>query len=169
MSVEQLERFTRNFPIDEFRHESEQIRRETMEKVQQFRAGIAPKIINDLGDNEAAKIKARGIDDIDKISLYTMFYIIYDFSEEYYPNHKVALRLKYKYRHYIVSSYHRINVETITSLNNLIKSLWYGEFGNSSNCLQNYSFADNIPDDSDKYKLATWTAWDSMSLYFERR
>ncbi len=156
MSVAQLERFTKNFPMDEFRHESEQIRRETMEKVQQFRVEIVPKIINDLGDNEAAKIRARGIEDIDKISLYTMFSIIYDVSEEYYPNHKVALRLKYKYRNYIVSSHHRINVETITSLNNLIKSLWYGEF-------------DNIPDDSDKYKLATWTAWDSMSLYFERR
>ena len=169
MSVEQLERFTKNFPIDEFRHESEQIRRETMETVQRFRVAIAPKIINDLGDNEAVKIKARGIDDIDKISLYAMISIMYDISEEHYPNHKVALKLKYKYRNYIVSSYHRINIETITTLNNLIKSLWYGEFDNSSNCLQNCRFARNIPDDSDKYKIATWTAWDSMSLYFERR
>ena len=156
-SSDKLERFTRNFPMDKFRHESEQVRRATMEKVQEFRADIAPKRINNLGDVEAVKIKSSGSDDQDKVSLYAMISIIYSVSEQYYPNHKVGLVVEYKpnkYRDYLFPSYHHLDDETIALMQNLINSLWYGA-------------ELTISDDSDKYMLNTWNAWESMSIYFE--
>ena len=158
-SSDKLERFTRNFPMDKFRLESEEIRRLTMEKVQQFRSDVAPKKINPLGSVNAVVIKNRDDEIEDKSSLYAMISIIYAVSEQYYPNHKVVLEVNYKpnkYRDYLFPSHHHLDDETIALLENLIKHIWYGA-------------ELTIVDDSDKYMLNTWNEWESMSLYFERR
>ena len=156
-SSDKLERFTRNFPMDRFKHESKEVRELTMKKVQQFRSDTAPKKINKLLDVEAVEIKRKDNDIDDKSSLYAIISIIYNISEQYYPNHNVSLQVYYRpnnYRDYLFPSHHYLEEETIALLENLINHLWYG--------------ADlTILDDSDKYMLNTWNEWDSMMIYFE--
>ena len=156
-SSDKLERFTRDFPYLPFGYESEEIRRLTMEKVQRFRSEIAPKRINKLGDVEAAVIKHKDNEIEDKSSLFAMISILFAVSENYYPNHKVVLEVKYKpnqYRDYLFPSHHYIDDETVGLLTNLINYLWYGA-------------EITIMDDSDKYMLNTWNEWDSMLIYFQ--
>ena len=157
-SSDKLERFTRDFPYLPFGYESEEIRRLTMKKVQQFRSEIAPKRINKLDDVEAAVIKHKDNEIEDKSSLFAMISILYAVSENYYPHHKVVLEVRYRpnpYRDYRFPSHHYLdNDETVPLLHNLINSLWYGD-------------EPIIIDKSGEYILDTWNSWDSMLFYFQ--
>ena len=153
---DKLERFTTNFPMDKFRLESEEIRKLTMDKVQQFRSDIAPKKINKLEDVEVVHINRRDDEIEDKSSLYAMISILYAVAEQYYPNHKISLQIMYrpnKYRDYLFPSHHYINDETKALLENLINHIWYGA-------------ELTVMDDSDKYMINLTNEWDSMCICF---
>ena len=149
---DRLSRYTHDFPFDQFKKESVEIRLLTMRKAQDFKLNSLPPRHQDT------KIE-RTYDEIqDKSSLYALIDTIYAIATQIYKKYHIVLEICYQPfedPEIVIPEYYTLNEETVSKLNALVNEIWFGE--------RKVEY-----DESDKYMLPALSDWTKMTILFER-
>ena len=148
-SISRLRNYINRFPLPEFAEESTRVQQLTMNKARQLK--------QQTGRKRDVRIDRTDDPDEDKSGIYAILDTIYSVSEQVLRRHYVALRVSYM--HQLpgagFSAYYPINDNTRSSIENLIKYLYFGEE------LQELT-------DSDSYMLYALNEWTSIEIIFRR-
>ena len=148
-TLSRLRNYVNRFPLPEFADESNHVKQLTMNKARQLK--------QQTGRRRDVRIDRTDDPDEDKSGIYAILDTIYSVSEQVLRHHYVALRVSYM--HQLpgagFSAYYPINDNTRSSIENLIKCLYFGEQ------LQELT-------DSDSYMLYALNEWTSIEIIFRQ-
>ena len=146
-----LSRYTSNFPFEQFKKESREIRQLTFRKATDFKQKALPRNHRNISVD-------RVNDDVeDKSSLYAIIDTLYAISANIYKQYRVVLEVDFDVlgADEPVPQYYTINEETVSKLKALINELWFGE--------KKVEY-----DESDKFMLPALSNWVAIKIIFEK-